>query len=322
LSERHNKIYSNYGPDEVVLIAGHWLNDDSKSMSVMILSEKDLGDKSRDSLLQSTFSPEKAMHLYAPIVYDEEGIMTSDDLACLDGYGVGDGDDSFSSGDPHNAHHKHGDERSHGEVLEAHDRIFERVTYEQNYGSAHADRSWLEGGNGVTLFHAESDTVSIGIQGGEMLSNDISINMSRDSWFGSFEIIDWSNFKSYQPSYTSSFTPGIFSYTHQLTMVLRYCIVTCLAILGTNHQLRTKSSPWSLGSVDINEHYSEPIVVVTVAEPSACSEEGFEWQASIARVMALSIKNDYDLSAASHNSVVIATMYQPPIVVSAPPADV
>jgi hypothetical protein len=137
------------------------------------------------------------------------------------------------------------------------------------------------------------------------------------------------------------------SYSIHLTITTdnswnRYCIVNCLteavmvaqrgafevleiapyraegwhksrAFLGTTVQLRTESSVWSMGTVDLNEfgrsvvhlpcwgrgHLDTPLVIcveVKVAEPADnCSVVVVIWQAAVETSTALAIRNDSDV---------------------------
>jgi hypothetical protein len=117
---------------------------------------------------------------------------------------------------------------------------------------------------------------------GSIWSEEFSINMVSSPHRGSFEIIDWESMRAYQLSYSMKYMPGLFSSTQLLTITPRYCIVNCLeeeimvvqrgsrdileifpyqaegwhkskASLGTSVQIRSGSSVWSMGSVDLNE---------------------------------------------------------------------
>jgi hypothetical protein len=100
-------------------------------------------------------------------------------------------------------------------------RVFEEVTFDRTYNRTHASRSWIEGGNGLSLFHAEEDVVSIGVKMGEVWGDEFSIDMTSSPHRGSFEAVDWETMRAYQLSYTISYMPGLFCNTQLLTITPR-----------------------------------------------------------------------------------------------------
>ena len=101
-------------------------------------------------------------------------------------------------------------------------RVFEEVTFDRTYKRTNASRSWIEGGNGLSLFHAEEDVVSIGVKMGEVWGEEFSIDMASSPHRGSFEAVDWDTMRAYQLSYTVSYMPGLFCNTQLLTITPRY----------------------------------------------------------------------------------------------------
>jgi hypothetical protein len=161
-------------------------------------------------------------------------------------------------------------------------RVYEEIMFDHTYQRDFGGQSWIEGANGLTLFNADEDVVSIGVKMGTIWSEEFSINMVTSPHQGSFEAVDWESLKAYQLSYSMCQMPGLFSSTQLLTITPRYCIVNCLeasimvvqrgsreileiasyqaegwhksrASLGTSVQIRSAQSLWSLGSVDLSE---------------------------------------------------------------------
>jgi hypothetical protein len=161
-------------------------------------------------------------------------------------------------------------------------RVYEEIMFDHTYQRDFGGQSWIEGANGLTLFNADEDVVSIGVKMGTIWSEEFSINMVTSPHQGSFEAVDWESLRAYQLSYSMSYMPGLFSSTQLLTITPRYCIVNCLeasimvvqrgsreileiasyqaegwhkarASLGTSVQIRSANSLWSMGSVDLSE---------------------------------------------------------------------
>jgi hypothetical protein len=256
LEEHHYAIYGKFfSPGEVVCLRGNWCKEVGSMYSAFVLSATEFCDNTAESFAFTEVSPIRLQleeFLNAPYVTTTlEKQIDQDDV-------------------------------KPEEILEAQDRIFDQVTYPIRYDRSMADRSWTDGAHGLSLFYAENDEISIGLKGGAAWSEDLNINLAKNAAQGSFEIIDWSNFRCYQLTYTSNFMPGLFSYTQQLVIMPRYSVVNCMdepifvaqmgsreslkieayrssswhkshAALGTSIQVRCGSSMWSLGAVDINE---------------------------------------------------------------------
>lgn len=141
---------------------------------------------------------------------------------------------------------------------------------------------WLKGGFGVCLFHAENDVVSVGIASSDAWSDDISMNMTNSPSRGSFEVVHWASLKSYQLSYVITDMPGIFKNNQVITITPRYSIINhtketvCVSQKGSKElvsispskacswhksdvtldtlvRIRSESTRWSMGTLDINE---------------------------------------------------------------------
>ena len=100
-------------------------------------------------------------------------------------------------------------------------RMFDEIFFEENYKGSDSSNSWIEGGNGFSLFHAEDNIVAVGLKGGSIWSDDFNIDMMTSSPTGSFEIVDWDSMRSYQLSYSMSMMPGVFNNTQLLTITPR-----------------------------------------------------------------------------------------------------
>lgn len=162
-------------------------------------------------------------------------------------------------------------------------KIYNQVTFDRDYYNKISGNSWINGDHGLSFFSSYNDIISLSMEKTGFWSDDIDINMTKNSTTGSFELLDYSSLKNYQLSYIIKHLPGIFSNTQILTVIPRYCIVNCmdepiflkqkgsnssyLTISPyqaegwhknidnseTNVNIRCKSSLWSLGSIDINE---------------------------------------------------------------------
>lgn len=221
--------------------------------------------------------------------------------------------------------------------------IFDQVNFDKSYSREVAHSSWTRGGNELTLFSAIDDIIAVGVGSESFLSfsDDININLAKSSASDSFEITEVSTLKAYQLSYSIKNMPGIFCNTQLVTFVPRYCIVNCLdeplmvlqkgtkdimtilpfhaegwhkahAALGTAVRIRSGSTFWSLGAVDINEmgtsilhlpkkgvsrNEAEKAIIahieVKVAEPTEnCSILIIVSKATIETNTAIMIKND------------------------------
>ena len=100
-------------------------------------------------------------------------------------------------------------------------RMFEEISFDKNYKCSDTSNCWIEGGNGLSLFHAEDNIVAIGLKGGSVWSDDFNIDLMTSSPTGSFEIVDWDSMRSYQLSYSMSMMPGAFNNTQLLTITPR-----------------------------------------------------------------------------------------------------
>ena len=218
--------------------------------------------------------------------------------------------------------------------------IFDQINFDKTYSRVAAHSCWTRGGSGLTLFSAIDDMIAVGVGPESFLSfsDDININMTKSSASDSFEIVDMSSLKAYQLSYSIKHMPGIFCNTQLVTIVPRYCIVNCLdeplmvlqkgtkdimtilpyhaegwhkahAALGTAVRIRSGSTFWSLGAVDINEigtsilhlpkkgNETEKAIIahveVKVADPTEnCSVVIIVSKATIETNNAIMIKND------------------------------
>ena len=99
--------------------------------------------------------------------------------------------------------------------------MFEEISFDKNYKCSDTSNCWIEGGNGLSLFHAEDNIVAIGLKGGSVWSDDFNIDLMTSSPTGSFEIVDWDSMRSYQLSYSMSMMPGAFNNTQLLTITPR-----------------------------------------------------------------------------------------------------
>ena len=221
--------------------------------------------------------------------------------------------------------------------------IFDQVNFDKTYSREDAHKCWTRGRNGLSLFTAFDDIVAIGVgpESFPSFSDDININMTKSSASDSFEIVEGSSLKAYQLSYSIRNMPGIFCNTQLVTIMPRYCIVNCLdeslmilqrgtkdimtilpyhaegwhkahAALGTDVRIRSSSTFWSLGAVDINEIGSSTLylpkkgisrndnekaviahIEVKVAEPNEnCSIVIIISKATIEANTAIMIKNE------------------------------
>ena len=100
-------------------------------------------------------------------------------------------------------------------------KLYEEVTYNSTYDRTRASLNWIEGGSGVTLYHAVDDNVSVGLLSGEVWSDEFNIDMTTSPHTGSFEVVDWVTMKAYQLSYSICHMPGLFSFTQMLTITSR-----------------------------------------------------------------------------------------------------
>ena len=157
------------------------------------------------------------------------------------------------------------------------------------------DNSWIEGGQGLSLYHADADKLIIGVQEGSAWSEEIAISAHLNSTNGYLEIPDWSSLKLYQLAYTSTHLHGIFNCTQLVTFMNRFVIINHLdeplmvtqkdgaknsnsiltilpyhaepyhssinAAYATLLLFSSQSTYWSLGAVDINEMGSSELLL-------------------------------------------------------------
>lgn len=223
--------------------------------------------------------------------------------------------------------------------------LCDQVNFDKTYSRLDAHSCWTNGGNGLALFSSIDDTIAVGLGPDSCLSfsDDININMSKSSASDSFEIIEIPSLKAYQLTYMVKNMPGTFCNTQLLTIVPRFCIVNCMdeplmllqkgskeimtvlpyhaegwhkahAALGTAIRIRSESTFWSLGAVDINEIGSSILhlpkrnstrnddnaiiahIEVKVADPNEnCSIVIIISKATIETKTAIMIKNDSDV---------------------------
>lgn len=227
------------------------------------------------------------------------------------------------------------------------DKLRDQLLFEKSIQSDDASNSWVDGMNGLTLFNYSNETVSFGVRGGEFWSPLMHMKKI-SSGKGPFEIIDRKTNRSYQLCYSVQSMPGKFHRTNLTTVMPRYCIVNCMeepievrqigtrrttyvpsyhtegwhkaeADKGTQIQIKTNSTVWSLGAVDINEIGStvfllplvdgsntinadsaeveiDPVVVhveVKLAESHEnCAVTVIIWREEIGQATAYSVRND------------------------------
>lgn len=206
--------------------------------------------------------------------------------------------------------------------------------------------TWLYGGNGLTMFYTDSNKISIGAVRGTAWCEQVNTKLLSSSK-GLFEILDKRSKKGYQLAYSVSYMPGIFRRTQVVAIMPRFCIVNCMdepieirqtstletlfvepfhaegwhkndATRNTLVQLRSQSSMWSFGSVDVNEvgtsvlllpsaerqtllrssHHSLMVahIEVKLAELTEnCAVVVVIWRATIETGASLSVRNDTDV---------------------------
>ncbi len=221
----------------------------------------------------------------------------------------------------------------------AKNNFFSQIDYERTYDRAYASQCWQDGREGLTLFYSSDDVISIGVNNGKAWSDDLQISMNQVSHRDSFEVVDWSSNFAYQLSYQMRYMPGIFEQTQEVVVMPRFCVVNLLdeelmlvqrgsreictylpyrsaawhksdVHLGTSVQLRSRSSFWSLGTVDVNEIGTSSLhlprkddsadgnkaiilhVEVRVSEPGEnCSVTIVIWRARVESSCDISIEN-------------------------------
>ena len=183
-----------YGKNESVFLKGNWSKEVQSMYSVFILptpSGKDLASNPGTGTGTGTFSPNS---LIKNVRENSTSKMISGANANINSTG-----------------------KNNGDMI----RMFEEISFDDNYNKSEIDSYWVEGGNGLSLYHSEDDIVSIGLKGGSIWGDELNINMMTSSPTGSFEVIDWDSMRSYQLSYSMSIMPGLFSNTQLLTITPR-----------------------------------------------------------------------------------------------------
>jgi hypothetical protein len=109
-------------------------------------------------------------------------------------------------------------------------------------------RSWIEGGNGLTLFTPEDDAIRMGVLRGTVFSDYVKVGERHPS-AGSFEVTDWISRRAYQLSYRIERMLGAFSRTHVMHVMPRYVVVNCMDEVLEIRQHKTSGTsrvhPWS-----------------------------------------------------------------------------
>jgi antitoxin component of MazEF toxin-antitoxin module len=163
-----------------------------------------------------------------------------------------------------------------------------------------AQSSWVDGRNGVCMFHGDNDKMKIGDPEASSWSGDLPTVAGQASK-GYFELASQDKYgkTAYQLAYTVSTMPGLFSRTRMVKVMPQYSIINCMdesieirqmdegdritfvepfnttvwhktnIAKDCKLQLRSMSSLWSFGSVNINEIGSS----VFVLPPSEWFEE-------------------------------------------------
>jgi hypothetical protein len=108
----------------------------------------------------------------------------------------------------------------------------DRKTYDPLVPVDDVKSSWINGANGVCLFHSEDNYALIGIKNGRIWSNDISLipilsGTSAQS-MTTFEVVDYDNSKVYEFAYSANSMPGMFKGTDEIVVVNRYTIFNCV----------------------------------------------------------------------------------------------
>ena len=155
------------------------------------------------------------------------------------------------------------------------------LNFEKYFDDSSIANCWVQGGNGLTLFCPESETVQIGVHRGAIFSEELKIGLNRPA-VGSFEVMDSETHRAYQLTYRIEPMLGNFSCTRLMYVMPRYVIVNCIeevleirqyksrflvrvnpwsaegwhkadASLSLNLQFKLGGSMWSRSMVDINE---------------------------------------------------------------------
>lgn len=243
---------------------------------------------------------------------------------------------------------KEGDMKRMQIELEDFSNLLEQVSFYETYDRSTAHKAWISGAYGLGLFHAHNDIVSFGLLQQTLWSE--GINIGEGSVKNDFEVIDWATKREYQLSLRIEQLPGLFSLTKVIRVFPRFCVVNCMdeplliaqrgasgsslqafvvnpyhweawhkvdTNLGNVLHMRTKSTLWSLGAVDITEigssiihlprktenssietHKAPFVLHIEVKEADVkehCSVVIIVWKASVeSSNAALSIKNDTD----------------------------
>ena len=155
------------------------------------------------------------------------------------------------------------------------------LNFEKYFDESSIAKSWVDGGNGLTLFTPEAETVQVGVHRGAIFSEELKIGPNRPA-VGSFEVVDWETRRAFQLTYKIESMLGGFNRTRLMYLVPRYMVVNCIeevleirqsksrylvrvnpwsaegwhktdASLDFNLQFKLGGSMWSRTKVDINE---------------------------------------------------------------------
>lgn len=184
------------------------------------------------------------------------------------------------------------------------EKLRDQLLFENNIQRDDASNSWADGANGLSLFNYYDNSVYFGVRGGEYWSRAMHMK-NITSGKAPFEIVDTRTNRAYQLCYSVQAMPGKFHRTNLTTVMPRYCIVNCMdepievrqvgtrrttyvpsfhtegwhkaeADKTTQIQIKTNSTIWSLGSVDINEIGSTVFLLPLVDGHSAFDSENNE----------------------------------------------
>ena len=211
---------------------------------------------------------------------------------------------------------------------------------------AEIHHDWIDGGEGICMFHTDDGTnITVGTSKiNTVWSDEIDLRIPKSAKT-SFEIVNKTTNHAYQLIYTVSPLSGLFHRTQVVTIMPHYCVVNCMdepiemrqqftqqtLIVepfkhacwhkadykkSTKLHLRSESSQWSHGCIDVNEVGSSVFLLpskdwfvgssnhnavvaqveVKLAEAhERCSVVIVVWKASRETGSAISIKNDSDI---------------------------
>ena len=224
--------------------------------------------------------------------------------------------------------------------------ILGQIMLDSGKKGSEVQQDWINGGDGICMFHTDDGTnITIGTSKTDTFwSDEIDLKIPKSSKT-SFEIVNKATSHAYQLIYTVSPLSGLFHRTQVVTIMPYYCIVNCMdeAIemrqqdtqqelivqpfesacwhkadykKSTKLHLRSESSQWSYGCIDVNEVGSSVFLLpskdwfvgssnhnavvaqveVKLAEAQErCSVVIVVWKASRETGSAISIKNDSDI---------------------------